>query len=169
MDREFLERNAFRFAHRDFYQVDVRNRSDKRGNFSNVARCRLSGTLLGPTNHHAYQPQLRKLVRATFQPPNEFSRLSAANRDRKRCRGSRALGKRKPKGDHLLQPLREQTSSDIFVRGGSGEPASPVALSPGARSDVEDVRLGGFFLLPHACSIARFSIRSGNSGSMSRR
>ncbi|HEY9419670.1 MAG TPA: hypothetical protein VIP49_05735, partial [Candidatus Udaeobacter sp.] len=51
VDREFLERNAFRFAQRDFYQVNVVESDPIKGSFSNVARCRLSGTLLGPTNH----------------------------------------------------------------------------------------------------------------------
>jgi hypothetical protein len=60
VDREFLERNAFRFAQRDFYQV-------------NVARCRLSGTLLGPTNHHAYQPQLRSLYEQRFSRRFSFA------------------------------------------------------------------------------------------------
>src|SRR6267378_4071231 len=66
VDREFLERNAFRFAQRDFYQVDVVESDPIKGSFSNVARCRLSGTLLGPTNHHAYQPQLRSLYEQRF-------------------------------------------------------------------------------------------------------
>src|SRR5215831_17269220 len=54
VDRGFLERNAFRFAQRDFYQINVVETDPIKGNFSNVARCRLSGALLGPTNHHAY-------------------------------------------------------------------------------------------------------------------
>ncbi|MGC1322168.1 MAG: hypothetical protein WA849_08300 [Candidatus Udaeobacter sp.] len=66
VDREFLERNAFRFAQRDFYQVNVVESDPIKGSFSNVARCRLSGTLLGPTNHHAYQPQLRSLYEQRF-------------------------------------------------------------------------------------------------------
>src|SRR6476659_690201 len=66
VDREFLERNAFRLAQRDFYQVNVIESDPIKGNFSNVARCRLSGTLLGPTNHHAYQPQLRSLYEQRF-------------------------------------------------------------------------------------------------------
>jgi hypothetical protein len=66
VDREFLERNAFRFAQRDFYQVNVVESDPIKGNFSNVARCRLSGTLLGPTNHHAYQPHLRSLYEQRF-------------------------------------------------------------------------------------------------------
>src|SRR6266481_10106403 len=51
LDQEFLERNAFRFAHEDFYKIDITQSDPIKGNFSNVARCRLSGTLLGPTNH----------------------------------------------------------------------------------------------------------------------
>src|SRR6266513_1668761 len=73
VDREFLERNAFRFAQRDFYQVDVVETDPVKGNFSNVARCRLSGTLLGPTNHHNYQPQLRSLYDQRFSRRMTFA------------------------------------------------------------------------------------------------
>ena len=72
-DREFLERNAFRFAHRDFYQIEVAETDPIKGNFSNVARCRLSGTLLGPTNHHNYQPQLRSLYEQRFSRRISFA------------------------------------------------------------------------------------------------
>jgi hypothetical protein len=66
VDRDFLERSAFRFAQRDFYQLEVTEAEPIKGNFSNVARCRLSGTLLGPTNYHNYQPQLRSLYEQRF-------------------------------------------------------------------------------------------------------
>src|SRR6266699_4142367 len=71
-DREFLERNAFRFAHPDFYKMDISETDPIKGNFSNVARCRLSGTLLGPTNHHTYQPQLRSLYEQRFSRRMSF-------------------------------------------------------------------------------------------------
>ncbi|SRR6266540_3339090 len=73
MDREFLERNAFRLAQRNFYQVNVVESDPIKGSFSNVARCRLSGTLLGPTNHHAYQPQLRSLYEQRFSRRLSFN------------------------------------------------------------------------------------------------
>src|SRR5205823_78093 len=73
VDREFLERNSFRFAQRDFYQVDVVATDPIKGDFSNVARCRLSGTLLGPTNHHHYQPQLRSLYEQRFSRRMSFA------------------------------------------------------------------------------------------------
>ncbi len=73
VDREFLERNAFRFAQRDFYQIEVVETDPIKGNFSNVARCRLSGTLLGPTNHHNYQPQLRSLYEQRFSRRMSFT------------------------------------------------------------------------------------------------
>ena len=44
-----------------------------KGNFSNVARCRLSGTLLGPTNHHNYQSQLRSLYEQRFSRRMSFA------------------------------------------------------------------------------------------------
>ena len=72
-DREFLEGNAFRFAHRDFYKIDISETDPIKGNFSNVARCRLSGTLLGPTNHHNYQPQLRSLYEQRFSRRISFA------------------------------------------------------------------------------------------------
>ena len=73
IDREFLERNAFRFAQRDFFQMDIIEAEPIKGNFSNVARCRLSGTLLGPTNHHNYQPQLRSLYEQRFSRRMSFA------------------------------------------------------------------------------------------------
>src|SRR5947199_865250 len=73
LDREFLERNAFRFAHEDFYKIDITQSDPVKGNFSNVARCRLSGTLLGPTNHHNYQPRLRSLYEQRFNHRMSFA------------------------------------------------------------------------------------------------
>lgn len=73
LNREFLERNAFRLVHEDFYKIDITQTEPIKGNFSNVARCRLSGTLLGPTNHHNYQPQLRTLYEQRFSRRMSFA------------------------------------------------------------------------------------------------
>src|SRR5437762_12241276 len=73
IDREFLDRNAFRFAQHDFYQIDVAETEPIKGNFSNVARCRLSRKLLGPTNYHTYQPQLRSLYERRFSRRMSFA------------------------------------------------------------------------------------------------
>jgi hypothetical protein len=72
LNREFLERNAFRFAQSDFFTLDVTESEPIKGNFSNIARCRLSGTLLGPTNHHNYQLQLRNLYEHRFSRKISF-------------------------------------------------------------------------------------------------
>jgi hypothetical protein len=71
-DREFLERSAFRLAKSDFYKIDVTKTEPIKGNFTNVARCRLSGTLLGPTNHHDYQRRLRNLYEQRFSRRMSF-------------------------------------------------------------------------------------------------
>src|SRR3989440_1337282 len=73
LDRDFLERNAFRFAREDFYKIDITQSDPIKGNFSNVARCRLSGTLFGPTNHHNYQPQIRSLYEQRFSRRMSFA------------------------------------------------------------------------------------------------
>lgn len=73
LNREFLERNAFRLVQEDFYKIDITQSDPIKGNFSNVARCRLSGTLLGPTNHHNYQPQLRSLYEQRFSRRMSFA------------------------------------------------------------------------------------------------
>src|SRR5438552_7342300 len=73
VDRQFLERNAFRFAQQDFYKIDISETEPVKGNFTNVARCKLSGTLLGPTNHHDYQRRLRNLYEQRFSRRMSFA------------------------------------------------------------------------------------------------
>src|ERR1051326_3817289 len=73
VDRPILENSAFANSRDDFYTVEVAQTEPVKGNFSNVARCRLTGTLLGPTNHHAYQPQLRNLYETRFSRRMSFA------------------------------------------------------------------------------------------------
>ena len=72
LNREQLEENAFRLARNEFYRVDMTQGEPIKGNFPTVARCRLSGTVLGPTNHHAYQPKLRALYEQRFSRRMSF-------------------------------------------------------------------------------------------------
>src|SRR4029077_8806018 len=73
LDRQFLERNAFRLTQSSFYQIEVTQSDPIKGNFTNVARCKLSGTLLGPTNHHDYQKRLRSLFERRFSRRMSFA------------------------------------------------------------------------------------------------
>src|ERR1700736_2799192 len=73
VDRQFLERNAFRFAQADFYKIDITETDPIKGNFTNIARCKLSGALLGPTNHHDYQRRLRNLYEQRFSRRMSFA------------------------------------------------------------------------------------------------
>ena len=73
VDRHFLERNAFRFSQNDFYKADVTETEPIKGNFTNVARDRVSGTLLGPTNHHDYQRRLRNLYEQRYSRRMSFA------------------------------------------------------------------------------------------------
>ncbi len=72
-DREFLEQNAFRYAQAEFYKVEVTETEPIKGNFTSVARDRLSGTVLGPTNHHDYQKRLRALYEQRFSRRMNFA------------------------------------------------------------------------------------------------
>jgi len=73
VDRQFLERNAFRFGQADFYKIDITETEPIKGNFTNVARCKLSGTLISPTNHHDYQRRLRNLYEQRFSRRMSFA------------------------------------------------------------------------------------------------
>ena len=72
VDRRILEGGAFAAMKDDFYTVEVTQTEPLKGNFTNVARDRISGTLLGPTNHHAYQPQLRSLYEQRYSRRMSF-------------------------------------------------------------------------------------------------
>jgi hypothetical protein len=72
VDKSILENNAFADAKDDFYKIDITQTEPIKGNFTNVARDRLSGTLLGPTNHHGYQPRLRNLYEQRFSRRMSF-------------------------------------------------------------------------------------------------
>ncbi len=71
-DRRILEGSAFTVAKDDFYTVEVTQTEAVKGNFTNVARDRASGTLLGPTNHHSYQPHLRTLYEQRYSRRMSF-------------------------------------------------------------------------------------------------
>ena len=71
-ERAAIEREAFRAVRAEYYAEEVVLGEPLKGNFSNVARCRSTGTLLGPTNYHAYQPGLRRLYEERFSRRMSF-------------------------------------------------------------------------------------------------
>jgi hypothetical protein len=70
--RDALENVAFRALRDEYYETEVTLTEPVKGNFTSVARERSSGLLLGPTNHHAYQPQLRRLYEQRFSRRMSF-------------------------------------------------------------------------------------------------
>jgi hypothetical protein len=72
MDAAALERNAFTDKKEDFYETQIVEKEPIKGNFTSVARCTLSGKLLGPTNYHAFQPTLRALYDQRFSRRMSF-------------------------------------------------------------------------------------------------
>lgn len=76
---ELLERGAFSMFQDQFYTKTVTATDPPKGNFSSVARCKLSGTLLGPTSYHAYQPAVRSLYEKRFSKRMSFAEYTARN------------------------------------------------------------------------------------------
>jgi hypothetical protein len=74
-DRAIVERNAFNQMKGEFYREERVEGDPLKGNFSNVARSRTTGMLLGPTNHHGYQPALRKLYEERFSRRMSFAQF----------------------------------------------------------------------------------------------
>src|SRR5207245_7013426 len=72
-NRNVLENSAFRLLREKFYTANVTLNAPIKGDFSSVARERTTGTLLGPTNHHGYQPQLRRLYEQRFSRRMTFT------------------------------------------------------------------------------------------------
>jgi hypothetical protein len=73
MDKAAAERSAFPLVREKYYVEVTEQREALKGNFSNVARCRSNGVLLGPTNYHGYQPALRKLYDERFSRRMSFT------------------------------------------------------------------------------------------------
>jgi len=71
-NRAALEDSAFRLMREKFYETKVTLNDPIKGDFNSVARERTTGTLLGPTNHHGYQPQLRRLYEQRFSRRMSF-------------------------------------------------------------------------------------------------
>jgi hypothetical protein len=72
MDPTALERNAFNEKRDEYYETQIVEKEPIKGNFTSVARCTLSGKLLGPTNYHAFQPALRTLYDQRFSRRMSF-------------------------------------------------------------------------------------------------
>src|SRR5437588_6654153 len=72
-NRLALENSAFRLLREKFYTTNVTLNDPIKGDFSSVARERTTGTLLGPTNHHSYQPQIRRLFEQRFSRRMSFT------------------------------------------------------------------------------------------------
>ncbi len=118
-DQRLLEGSAFANARDDFYTVEVTQSEPLKGNFTNVARCRLSGTLLGPTNHHGYQPQLRTLYETRFS-----RRMSFADYQRQIEIVSDPA---------VVEQWKEQARSITTYRSKEGEP--PLSFSSAAEAE----------------------------------
>jgi hypothetical protein len=67
-----LERIAFSDKRDEFYATEMVEKEPIKGNFISVARCTLSGRILGPTNYHTFQKTIRSLYDQRFSRRMSF-------------------------------------------------------------------------------------------------
>ncbi len=67
-----LERIAFAEKRDEFYATEMVEKEPIKGNFTSVARCTLSGRVLGPTNYHTFQKTIRSLYDQRFSRRMSF-------------------------------------------------------------------------------------------------
>jgi hypothetical protein len=67
-----LERIAFSEKRDEFYATEMVEKEPIKGNFTSVARCTLSGRVLGPTNYHTFQKTIRALYDQRFSRRMSF-------------------------------------------------------------------------------------------------
>jgi hypothetical protein len=72
LDQASLEQSAFRTMKDQYYKEEIVLGEEIKGKFTNIARSRTTGTLLGPTNYHSYQPALRRLYDERFSRRMSF-------------------------------------------------------------------------------------------------
>jgi hypothetical protein len=72
MEPATLERLAFNDKKDEFYQSEIVEKEPIKGNFTSIARCTLSGKLLGPTNYHTFQTTIRSLYEQRFSRRMSF-------------------------------------------------------------------------------------------------
>lgn len=73
LDRSIVEREAFKNLKDKYYREEVQQNEPPKGNFTNVARLRGGGLMLGPTNYHGYQPALRRVFEERFSRRMSFA------------------------------------------------------------------------------------------------
>src|SRR5213595_1845878 len=141
LNRVFLEQHAFRLAQSHFYRIDVTESEPIKGSSSNIARCRLSATLLSPTNHHNYQLQLRSLYEQRFS-----RRMSFADYQRQIeiVNDAELIERWKEQACTVTTytTLREPTPS-AFASAAEAERHFRMHYLPGLIRSVEEVTVGG--------------------------
>ena len=65
-DRTQAEQHVLATCAEAYYTVEERQVDPPSGNFVIIARCKLSGTLLGPPNHHSYKQRLTEIWKTKY-------------------------------------------------------------------------------------------------------
>ncbi|MFK5923981.1 MAG: hypothetical protein QM496_17535, partial [Verrucomicrobiota bacterium] len=117
---------------KEFYQVEEVKTEAPKGNFSVIAVCGLSGTILGPPNHHEYQQNINTLHRERFgnMPLERFKSRIEMRRDEETVEQWKELMStskhyqvvnKKAKAEAEAKQTSDQQSQDPVTEGSSVE------------------------------------------------
>lgn len=90
----------------DFFDISDIETDPPAGNFTCVARCGLSGELLGPPNHHSFNTRVQEMLRTRFASMNEVEyrgrimmvrEPEAIAQWREQCRKKKVFRRKQPK------------------------------------------------------------------------
>ena len=106
----------------DYYQIDTVECDPPKGQFTCVARCGMSGELLGPPNLHGYDARIREMINARFPEMTEAAYRSKIEmvRDQEEIEKWRASATTKTiyrkKGDENAPAVDRETAEIEFRR-----------------------------------------------------
>ncbi|NLF22624.1 MAG: hypothetical protein GX590_05620, partial [Lentisphaerae bacterium] len=114
----------------DFYDVEEVDGEPPSGSFPCVARCGLSGELLGPPNHHSFGLRVAEMLRDRYpqMTEEEYRGRVEMVRDPEVVEAWREASRRK-------RLYRRKTNAAAATAAGGGEPAAGPAANPEAASD----------------------------------
>ena len=127
----------------DYFDVETVEGEAPAGNFPCVARCGLSGELLGPPNHHSYAQRVAEVLHDRFpgMSREEYGRHIEMVRDPEVVEQWREAAKKRTlffrKQEVAAAPAEEQPKA-----GGAAEPAAESASGEESKAEAASERIG---------------------------
>lgn len=122
LSEETLNRHMVKAHINDYMDKVEEQRDPPSGSFSSVAQCGLSGTLLGPANHHSYSQKLREVhshLYANMSLEQYSSRIKTVHDEESIEKWKQEYSVRigyRPKGDESAELMTQTKAEDCFLK-----------------------------------------------------